>query len=173
MHHRRIRQRAPFGMLLTGIGTGAWLEYLFDPDRGRTRRAEATARLHRHARALERGSRVFTLRALGRSKGVLHDLQPPAPAEPLNEADLAHKVQTVLFRDVRFPKGSINVNAEGSTVFLRGEVGSTELIAEIDEAAKKIPGVGMVTNLLHVPGSPAPHAKPANFTRPGGTAISA
>lgn len=111
-------------------------------------------------RRLARRSRVTALRSLGRTKGMLHELRPPQPSEPLDDAGLAHKVESVLFRDPHVPKSEISVNAERGAVFLRGQVESAELIDDLTESVRKIPGVSEVVNLLHLPGTPAPHADP-------------
>ena len=42
-------------------------------------------------------------------------------------------------------------------MFLRGEVESEELIRDLDDAVRAIAGVHAVENLLHVPGTRAPH----------------
>jgi osmotically-inducible protein OsmY len=79
--------------------------------------------------------------------------------EPLDDATLAHKVESVLFRITRVPKGQISINAESGTVFLRGQLASEELIREIEESVREIPDVAEVVSLLHVPGTEAPHPR--------------
>lgn len=76
-----------------------------------------------------------------------------------DDAELAHKVESVVFRDQGLPKGKVSVNAEAGTVFLRGQVDSADLIVRIDRAVRAVEGVAAVENLLHLPGTPAPHAK--------------
>jgi osmotically-inducible protein OsmY len=87
----------------------------------------------------------------------MHRLRPCSTATLLDDAGLAHKVESILFRDQRVPKGKISVNAEGGAVFLRGQVEDGELIADLTESVRKIAGVSEVVNLLHKPGTPAPH----------------
>jgi hypothetical protein len=60
-------------------------------------------------------------RARGRAKGFAHRLRGQA-AEPPDDITLAHKVESVVFRDPRFPKGKISINAEQGEVFLRGQI---------------------------------------------------
>jgi hypothetical protein len=108
-------------------------------------------------RWLTRKSRVAALQTFGHAKGALHGLRGPA-GEPLEDADLAHKVESVLFRDRQVPKGRISINAEGGKVFLRGQIESDELIRRIVRAAGEIPDVGEVVNLLHLPGTEAPRS---------------
>ena len=73
-----------------------------------------------------------------------------------DDATLAHKVETELFRDADVPKGDINVNAENGVVYLRGEVADESLVEALGKSARKIHGVREVENLLHTPGTSAP-----------------
>ena len=79
----------------------------------------------------------------------MHRLHPGEP-DQLDDAGLAHRVESVLFRDTSVPKGSISINAEDGKVFLRGEVASVEQLEHAAELTKDIPGVEEVVNLLHV-----------------------
>jgi osmotically-inducible protein OsmY len=65
-------------------------------------------------------------------------------------------VETIVFRDPAVPKGDLNINAENGTVFLRGQVESSELVEELGKRVRRISGVRQVENLLHLPGMPAP-----------------
>ena len=47
------------------------------------------------------------------------------------------------------------MNAENGTVYLRGVVSSPEEARTLAEAARRVPGVTAVENLLHVEGEPA------------------
>ena len=78
------------------------------------------------------------------------------PKEQPDDATLARKVESELFRDADVPKGDINVNAERGVVYLRGQVEDESLIEALGSAARKIQGVRDVENLLHTPGTPAP-----------------
>jgi BON domain-containing protein len=76
-----------------------------------------------------------------------------------DDAELAHKVESVVFRDDTLHKGDVSINAENGTVFLRGQVDSPDTIVRFERAVRDVEGVDGVENLLHVPGTPAPHAK--------------
>jgi osmotically-inducible protein OsmY len=143
--------------LLSGIAAGAGLAFLFDPSRGRQRRERIAGAVRHARRRLGRRARAASLQTIGRTKGALHALRSPTVVEPLDDAGLAHKVESVLFRDPLVPKGRLSINAEGGTVFLRGQVESQELIDDLTESVGKIAGVGEVVSLLHLPGTPAPH----------------
>jgi len=87
--------------------------------------------------------------------------------EPLDDVTLAHKVESVLFRNSSVPKGQISINAEGGTVFLRGQLENEDLVHEIAESVREIPDVAEVVNLLHSPWTEAPHAQTGR--RPAGS----
>jgi hypothetical protein len=152
----QLRRRRPARWLLAGITSGAALAHFFDAERGRQRRDHVAAVVKHATGRLARRVRVTGLRLRGRTKGVLHQVSPP-PSKPLDDAGLAHKVESVLFRDTHVPKGRISINAENGTVFLRGQVESPELIDDLTKSVRKIAGVSDVVNLLHLPGTPAPH----------------
>ena len=156
--HMRTTPRTTF---LKGFASGAAVALLLDGGRGRARRQHAAGLARHGARRLARHGRACTLQLVGRSKGAVHRLRPFPSRAPLDDAGLAHKVETVLFRDPRVPKGKISINAEGGAVFLRGEVGDAELLDELTDEVRKISGVTEVVNLLHPPGTPAPHHEPS------------
>ncbi len=145
--------------LVIGAAAGAALAYLLDPERGRKRRHlirdRTAAAARRGTRRITRTTHVTAARARGRTKGIVHRLQPHR-VEALDDVTLAHKVESVLFRDPAVPKERISVNAEDGTVFLRGQIDRPELIHDLEEAVRKIAGVRDVENLLHLPGEPAP-----------------
>ena len=45
----------------------------------------------------------------------------------------------------------MDVNAEDGVVYLRGEVESPDLVAELEQATRNVHGVRKVENLLHTP----------------------
>ena len=110
---------------------------------------------HRLSRRTGRKLHVLASQAKGHAHGLEHRLRP-GPVEELDDVELAHKVESILFRDASVPKGQISINAEDGRVFLRGEV-QPEMVADLERAVRKIRGVRGVENLLHSPGTPAPH----------------
>jgi osmotically-inducible protein OsmY len=137
---------------------GAALAYFFDPQSGRRRRAllrdRGGAVVRRSFRRVERLERHAEAEAYGLSQKAQHLREEPKPTP--DDATLAQKVETEIFRDPNVPKGQININAEKGTVVLRGEVGTPELIRDLEERTRRIQGVEDVENLLHLPGSKAP-----------------
>jgi hypothetical protein len=142
-----------------GAAVGGTLAYLLDRERGHRRRRllvdRAAASARRTTRRGARAIRVARARAEGHTRGFLHWLRPPVEEAP-DDVTLVHKVESVVFRDRRFPKGEVSINAEEGEVFLRGQVERPELIRDLEEAVRNVPGVRGVENLLHLPGTPAP-----------------
>lgn len=145
------------GYLIAGaLGLAAM--YFLDPDRGKRRRAlvrDRTAGTIRRATTMtERTQRKVVSDAYGVGRKMSHH-PGMTQEEPPNDATLAQKVMSELFRDQRIPKGSINVNAENGVVQIRGQVEHPEEILEIEGRVRRVPGVLDVENLLHLPGTPA------------------
>jgi len=118
----------PFSFVL-GALAGAAAQYFLDSQSGNRRRSVATDK--------------------SASPG-------DAEATDLNEASLARKVETEIFRDENAPKGKVDVNAEGGVVYLRGELDDEGQIEALTKAAEQVDGVERVESLLHTPGTPAP-----------------
>jgi osmotically-inducible protein OsmY len=144
---------------LLAAGTGAALAYFLDPDRGKRRRNMArdrlTATMRRASERVEHQARYAASTAQGLQQKAEHMSQQQGAPSTLNDFDLAHKVETELFRDPNVPKGKININAESGVVVLRGEVGHPDEINTIERRVRDIPGVAGVENLLHLPDTPA------------------
>jgi osmotically-inducible protein OsmY len=146
---RARRQGIALGAVAGAVGA-----LLLEPRLGHARRAQLAARTRRRRRELLHAGRTRVLRSVGRARGVKHKLLPGEP-EVLDDVGLAHRVETVLFRDTSVPKGSISINAENGRVFLRGAVTSLEQIEHAAEVTQHIPGVEEVVNLLHLESSAA------------------
>jgi osmotically-inducible protein OsmY len=145
-------------VLALAAAVGAAIAYFFDRESGRRRRALARDRsaafVRQSGRRLGRLRRHAQAEAYGVSQKAQHLTEESKPKP--DDATLAHKVESEIFRDADVPKGQINVNAENGVVVLRGEVGTPEMIRDLEERARKVQGVENVENLLHLPGTPAP-----------------
>jgi osmotically-inducible protein OsmY len=141
-----------------GAAMGAALAYFFDPETGRRRRSMTRERVlaffRRTGRKAGSAGQTAKSKAYGITQKAAH-LQEQPKAQP-DDATLARKVETELFRDDDVPKGDINVNVEYGVVYLRGQVADESLIEALGKSARKIQGVREVANLLHTPGTPAP-----------------
>jgi osmotically-inducible protein OsmY len=137
------------------VGLGALIAYFFDPDNGRRRRVLARDRIPALLRrSSERAGRAVKSEVKATTKKMAHRTEAEKP-QP-DDATLAHKVETEIFRDADVPKGQINVNAENGKVILRGEVEQPSMIKDLEERTRKVQGVREVENLLHTPGSGVP-----------------
>jgi hypothetical protein len=138
----------PVGVVV-GLVPGVVLGRLFDPISGARRRAQlrdgGVAFVHRRARNAAR----LAAYGRGRTQRVVHVREK---RKDFNDATLADKVMSELFRPAGVPKGQINVNVQNGIVQLRGEVPRPELIDELAGRVRRIHGVREVENLLHPPG---------------------
>jgi osmotically-inducible protein OsmY len=145
--------------LLTLAGLGAALTYFFDPQSGARRRAMTRDRVlaffRQRGRQLDRASGSVQAEAQGLVQKAKHLRAKEKLADP-NDATLARKVETEIFRDPDVPKGQIDVNAEDGVVILRGEVENEKLIQDLEKRTLSVQGVTQVENLLHTPGTEAP-----------------
>ncbi|MDQ4030682.1 MAG: BON domain-containing protein [Actinomycetota bacterium] len=137
---------------------GAALAFFLDPTSGRRRRATAAQRVpgfFRHrSREAGRLGRSVSAEAYGLKQKATHLRE--RPKGDLDDATIAHKIETELFRPADVPKGQINVNVQEGVVQLRGEVPNPDMIDDLVAKARSIQGVRDVENLLHLPGTPAP-----------------
>jgi gas vesicle protein len=151
---RNRSSRKRFGGIF-GAGTliGAVLGRLFDPVSGKRRRAELRDRtaafFRRSGRKAARVGRYTGSYAHGLKQRATHLREQP---KDLDDATLADKIETKIFRPADVPKGQINVNVQQGLVQLRGEVPRTEMIDDLEKQVRAIQGVRDVENLLHVPG---------------------
>jgi osmotically-inducible protein OsmY len=109
------------------------------------------------ARHLGRRSANVTRRLTSEASGLGQRIRNVGePAAQLDEVELAHKVETEIFRDGTIDKGRLNINAERDVVFLRGTAPTLEEITAIEDRVRTVEGVRHVVNLLHLPGTNAP-----------------
>jgi hypothetical protein len=159
---RRALSREPRGAGWVGTtliaaataAAGAIATFLFDPARGRARRArlidEGGATIRRAARHAGRAAHAARSTVAGRLAAARHSGHDDDPF--VDDVTLTSKVETELFRDSSVPKGAININVERGIVVLRGEVPDTEMRDRLATEAGAIGGVWSVHNLLHLPG---------------------
>jgi uncharacterized membrane protein len=134
--------------LIVGIAVGAALAYLFDPDRGRRRRAAARDKVistaHTTADALDTTSRDLRNRARGARAAVRSALK----SEDVSDEVLVERVRARIGSVVRHSR-SLDVTASAGRVTLRGPVLANELERLLRRAAGTR-GVTSVDNRLDV-----------------------
>lgn len=143
---------------LLGAAAGAAAAFLFDPARGRARRARLTDQAAATVRRMTRQGEGLVRRVRSDVEGKLAATRAAGSAEarPLDDATLTDRVQSVVFRDPSVPKGDLNVNVERGIVVLRGEIPDEAMRARIVSEVEAVEGVWSVRDLLHLPGEPAP-----------------
>ena len=145
------------GVFALGGALGALFAYFFDSQNGNRRRHVAydrTAAFFRSGgRHAARAGRGVAAEAYGVSQKVQHLKEEP---KDFDDATLAAKIRSEVFRGPDVPKGKLNVNVQDGVVQLRGEVPRPELIDELVAQTRKVQGVRDVENLLHLPGTAAP-----------------
>ena len=142
---------------LLGAAAGAAASLLFDPARGRARRArlldQAAAAFRRARRNGEQAAQRARSTVEGRVAAVRAGQS--AQARAIDDATLTDRVRSIVFRDDAMPKGDLNVNVERGVVVLRGEVPDEALRARLVSEVEAIEGVWSVRDLLHLPGEAA------------------
>ena len=153
----RLRQMQIAGALTAGAATGGATLFFLDSVSGRRRRRHSTDRtagsLRRTWRRTARAGKRTRAATLGTAKRVRHRNETP---REFDDATLAHKVESELFRDPSVPKGQISINAQHGVVQLRGEVPTVGMLTELIQRTRRIQGVRDVESLLHLHGVDAP-----------------
>jgi len=136
---------------LVGLAAGAGLMYLFDPDRGRRRRALLRDQVaHARNELDELGeSAVARSRDLrNRARGVAAEAMARVQPEQVEDAVLVERVRSSVGRAVSHP-GALEVTAAGGTVTLGGRILSDE-VQDLVTAVRRVRGVERVENRLEV-----------------------
>ena len=145
------------GLTTVAGAAGAAAAYILDPEQGRSRRAKAKDMLLARARKTARDADSHARYVAGSATGAAKRFSGAGSGKSdLEDTALVRKVESVIFRAEDAPKGRVSVNAEGSVIFLRGEVENQEQIDGLVHGAERVEGVEEVRNLLHLPGQPAP-----------------
>jgi len=143
-------------LLIVSAAAGAVAAFFLDPERGRGRRIQTANQLaglgRRAGRRVGRWARYATSTVGAVGERIQYRTTDYRPA---NDATLAAKVESQLFRDPSIPKGRMNINVENGVVILRGTADSDGQIERIVAGTKAIPGVRAVRSLLRTPGEPA------------------
>ncbi len=134
------------GGLLTGLGVGAGLMYLLDPERGRRRRALLRDRLvhsgHLGADAMGATRRDLTHRA----SGAVSRMRGAFRRTATDDVVLVERVRSQLGRLVSHPH-AIDVAADSGVVTLRGAILQSE-VPRLLASIERVRGVREVVNAL-------------------------
>jgi osmotically-inducible protein OsmY len=134
---------------LRWLAIGWAAAYFGDPEKGARRRAVAKDKAGAYWRRLVRRGEHRLRRtkgyATGRVQRVKHLREQP---KDYDDATLADKVKSEVFRPADAPKADVNVNVANGVVELRGQVDDPELIDELVKRVRKVHGVQDVRSYL-------------------------
>jgi osmotically-inducible protein OsmY len=153
--------KAVFSFAL-GAAAGAAGAHFLDPDSGRKRRNQAREQAQSKATSAASAVQSQAQHAAGTVKGVAHSVTP-ARGEAADDATLADRVRTEIFRPADAPKGGVSIDVQAGVAYLRGEVPDQAWIDRFAAEARKVDGITGVKNLLHTPGTPTPAADPRSL----------
>jgi gas vesicle protein len=163
----RRRRGVSIWTMIIGAVTGVVIGYLFDPERGKSRRATliqwSSARLRRGVGAASQLGRYSSKTAAALPQRVVSLRSAQSRSTP-DDLTLRDRVESEVLRDPELPKGDINFDVNSGIVTIRGAVDNAFSISTIEKAVFKVPGVSGVENLLHVSGTPAPNKAEARET---------
>ena len=138
--------------LLAGVGLGATLAFLLDPDRGARRRALVRDKAVRGTR-LTGGALDATARDLAnRSRGIAAATRGRWSGQPVDDDRLVERVRAKLGRVSTHPH-AIDVEACNGEVTLRGPILSNE-VDDVLATTGSVRGVSFVCNELEPHDSP-------------------
>lgn len=139
-----------FLMIALGATLGGALVYLFDPDRGRSRRARLTDQASARARDAAESVKGGVEYQKGVARGIIHDVTEPLRRETTyDDETLKQKVRSEALGYWPDPQ-SVEIDISDGTVRVSGsvqdEAGRTRLI----ELIRDVDGVGLIDNRLKV-----------------------
>jgi len=132
------------GMLLGGLGLGAALMYVLDPERGKRRRAVVRDKAVRVTRKTGDSLGARSRDWKNRAKGVAAEVKGLAHREDVSEPVLEERVRAEMGRHVSTP-GAIDVISTDGTVTLSGAV----LASEVDDLISAVRGVAGVEDVVN------------------------
>jgi osmotically-inducible protein OsmY len=134
--------------LIGGVGLGAALMYVFDPDRGKRRRALLRDKVEAAGnRAVEKAEKMR--RDIGnRAYGVVAETKSIFRHDEVSDGVLVDRVRSRLGR-IPVHVGAFDISAHEGTVTLKGQILAAEL-PEVLRATRFVRGVKAVDNQFQV-----------------------
>ena len=135
-------------VLITGLGIGGGLMYLFDPDRGKRRRTlikdKASSTVLEVEDAISKASRDLS----NRTRGFLAEARSLVSSEEIPDDVLKARVESKIGR-LATRHGGIDVDVDDGNVTLQGPVLSTE-VRDLIRGVSAMRGVRSVRNRLEI-----------------------
>jgi uncharacterized membrane protein/osmotically-inducible protein OsmY len=129
-------------LLLGGIGLGAGLMYIFDPDRGRRRRTTARDAAHHIVNVLDDAVGKTSRDLSNRAQGLVAELDSIFRCEDADDDVVAARVRSKLGRAVSHPH-AVQVAVNQGRVTLSGQI----LATEVDQLLNRVWSVRGVTGV--------------------------
>lgn len=136
-------------LVIASAAAGAALAYLFDPDRGRSRRAQLSDQAKSQIRDATETVRAQADYQAGVARGVFHEAA--SSVEPEREFDdhtLLQKVRSEALG--HFPSDAVEVDITGGTVRVSGSMPSESDRDELLEMIRRVEGVDEVQDRLGI-----------------------
>jgi gas vesicle protein len=132
--------------LLVGAGVGVAMAYLFDPSRGRRRRALLNDQFRRASRKTRDAIDTTTRDMKHRASGMVASTRGRFTRRSPDPATLTERVRAKLGRVCSHPK-AVEVDGNDGHVTLRGDILAHE-VRDLLAAVATVPGVRTVSNQL-------------------------
>jgi hypothetical protein len=152
--------------LIKGLGLGAGLMYLFDPQAGRRRRALLGDRMTHLMNEAEGSFRVGARDLRNRARGLVAEADSAFGRDDADDRVIAERVRSKMGRAISHPR-AIRVSCVGGHVVLSGPILASEA-GRLFEAARSVRGVAGVEDRLEYHDRPGGHpALQGGVTRTG------
>jgi hypothetical protein len=134
---------------------GAGLAYMFDPQSGKRRRHVLRDRSAALLRRLGRRSVGRAKYVAGHAEGVAAQAAGTVsrPAEDADDATVKDRILSQAFREAGVNTGDVAVDVADGIATLRGTLESVDLVHDLVERVRAVPGVRTVTPRLTVSGA--------------------
>ena len=155
-----------FGLVKLGAAAAAgWAgAYLFDPSRGRARRAQLQDQARAQLRRVERRLEGRAEYERGRLHGARHRLGRSGPSPAPDDGVLRDRVRSEALGRLPDLARRVTIDVSGGEVTLRGQLDDGVDILHVEREVARVAGVERVVNLLHREGEPAPNKAEARRT---------
>ena len=135
-------------LLLTGVGIGAGLMYLLDPDRGRRRRALIRDKIEHATNEAEELAGKTSRDLRNRAQGVMAEIESSFTDEDIPNDVLVERVRAAMGR-VPGDHSAIEITANNGIVTVGGEASANDL-PDLLAALREVRGVRDMVSKLRV-----------------------
>lgn len=141
-------------VLISGIGLGAGLMYLLDPNRGRRRRALLRDKAVHLSRRSGRALAIVARHLRNRARGLVAKTRSRLASQAVSDEVLVERVRARIGHVISHPR-AISVTASQGCVTLSGPIPAREA-GPLLSAISSLPGVASVRDQLERRAEPAP-----------------